>query len=187
MAATRAWVERVVVGLGLCPWAAPLLSAGGLRYVLSDAHGLIGLADELERELRRLAADPPDTPASVLIVIPSILDDWADYLDFLAFGDELLGDLGLVGQLQIASFHPDYIFEGAGAADAANYTNRSPLPLLHLLRERDVAAAVAEHPDSLEVPLRNVSLMERRGLDSMRDLLASCREQPARPTRDSDT
>src|SRR5262245_44702713 len=131
--ATRRWVSSVVIGLGLCPFAGRVFHEGKVRYAVSDAEGEAALLDDLAAELAALAS--PGGAETTLLVHPRALLDFLDYNDFLGVADRLVGSLGLSGTVQIASFHPSYRFAGSGADAAENYTNRSPHPMLHLLRE----------------------------------------------------
>jgi hypothetical protein len=119
----------------------------------------VALLGELERELLRLQAVDPEQVDTTLLIHPQVLGDFYDFNDFLAEVDELVEKLGLEGELQVASFHPDYCFAGSAADDPANYTNRSPYPMLHLLREASVTRAVDTFPDTESIPERNVELL----------------------------
>lgn len=152
---TRDWIERVVIGLDLCPFAAEPLRAGRVRIVVSGAVDPETLADELSAELMRLEREPANVLETTLLVHPLVLQDFEAFNRFLEVGDLLLEKLGLVGSLQIASFHPDYRFEGAPPDDPANATNRSPYPMLHLLREASIERATRAHPDPEGIPRRN--------------------------------
>lgn len=156
---SRQWVERVVVGLNLCPFAKKHLLQGQIRFVLCPATQEEELLAALLEEARLLLATPPEKVETTLIIHPHILSDFFAYNDFLGMADDLLEDEDLVGLVQIASFHPDYQFADAPANDLANYTNRSPYPMLHLLREESVSRAVDTYPDVEAVPARNVALL----------------------------
>ncbi len=147
LAATRAWVERAVIGLNLCPFAKAVQVKHRIRYACSDASDATALLDALRDELLRLAATPIEQIETTLLVHPWVLRDFLDYNDFLDEADALLRELDLEGTLQIASFHPRYRFAGSGEDDIENATNRSPFPCLHLLREASIDAAVAAFPE----------------------------------------
>ncbi len=164
IAATRHWIERVVIGLELCPFARSVYLREQIRYVVSGATAPEALLAELERELRFLAAADPARIDTTLLIHPDVLGDFLDYNEFLGVADEALDRLGLVGEIQIASFHPDYRFAGTRPDDPGNRTNRSPHPILHLLREASVARAVASHPDTSTLHERNIETMLRLGL-----------------------
>ena len=162
LAETREWIERVVVGLDLCPFAAEPLREERVRLRVSDARTPEHLASDLADELARLDREPPSVIETTLLIHPRVLLDFQDFNQFLDVGDLLLGRLGLVGEIQIVSFHPDYRFTGAAVDDPANATNRSPHPMLHLLREDSVAAATRTHPDAEGIPRRNAEKLRLR-------------------------
>ena len=169
----RRWVERVVVELELCPFAKRTLAQSSVRYRATQAPTGAGVLEVLRAELDRL--DQDEAIETTLIVLPRAFADFLDYNDFLDTVDELLRTGGWEGTYQIASFHPDYQFAGAAADDPANYTNRSPDPMLHILREDSLAAAIAGHPDSAAVLDRNIELLADLGVGEMRRRLHSCR------------
>jgi len=162
IAETSDWIDRVVIGLGLCPFAKPVQTKHLVRYCVTDAQSEGELLAELEQELKTLAGADPELVDTTLLIHPDALADFLDYNDFLSEADDKLQELGLDGELQIASFHPGYAFAGAPADDAANYSNRSPYPMLHLLRESSVSRAVAAFPDASSIYERNVATL--RGL-----------------------
>jgi len=162
-AATRAWLERAVIGLNLCPFAKAVHVKDQLRYVVSAATTPEALLAELESELQFLAAADPEQVEMTLLIHPQVLQDFLDYNDFLDVADAAVERLALDGELQIASFHPDYQFAGSDADDIANFSNRSPYPTLHLLRESSIDAAVATFPDAADIYERNIETLERLG------------------------
>jgi hypothetical protein len=170
--AVRHWLSRAVIGLNLCPFAKSVYVKDQVRYVVSPAMGAEDLLEELEGELRGLAdADPAQTDTTLLIV-PHALADFLTYNDFLYFAERLLRSLRLAGTLQIASFHPDYQFEGTEPDDIENYTNRAPYPILHLLREDSIARAAEAFPDAADIYERNQATMRRLGVDGYRQWMS---------------
>jgi len=166
--AVRHWLSRAVIGLNLCPFAKSVYVKDQVRYVVSPATRAEDLLEELEGELRALAdADPAQTDTTLLIV-PHALADFLAYNDFLYFAERLLRSLRLAGTLQIASFHPDYQFEGTESDDIENYTNRAPYPILHLLREDSIARAAEAFPDAADIYERNQATMRGLGIDGYR-------------------
>ncbi|MDB5905378.1 MAG: hypothetical protein JWM26_4256 [Betaproteobacteria bacterium] len=165
IAATRAWLERAVIGLGLCPFAKAVHVKNQVRYVVSDAHNKDVLLDDLEQELRTLAQASPEEIDTTLLIHPYVLHDFLEYNDFLEAADAVVEELELDGVLQVASFHPQYQFEGTAVDDITNYTNRSPYPILHLLREASVDAAVAAFPDAELIFEKNIETMNRLGIE----------------------
>ncbi|HEX5687015.1 MAG TPA: DUF1415 domain-containing protein [Ideonella sp.] len=163
IAATRDWLDKAVIGLNLCPFAKSVQAKGQVRYVLSPATTTDALLAELEHELQHLAMVDPEQTDTTLIIHPQVLHDFLDFNDFLGIADDLLERLGLEGTLQIASFHPQFQFAGTDADDISNYTNRSPCPTLHLLREASIDRAVEAFPDAEAIYERNIETMERLG------------------------
>ncbi|WP_417516823.1 DUF1415 domain-containing protein [Marinobacter sp.] len=174
--ATRKWVEDVVVGYNLCPFAKRELVRDRVRFVVSDADNEDSLLQALQTELLRLDDEPEIE--TTLLIHPHVLQSFADYNEFLDAADGLLTYLDLEGVYQIASFHPDYQFAGTESDAAENYTNRSPFPMLHLLREASLEAAIDSHPDVDGIPLRNIELMNQLGAEKMRTVLANCAKAP---------
>ncbi|MDO3720531.1 DUF1415 domain-containing protein [Marinobacter sp. chi1] len=172
VSATRQWVEDVVVGYNLCPFAKRELVRNRVRFVVSDASDEDALLQALHAELRRLD-DEPDIETTLLIH-PDVLQAFGPYNEFLDAADGLLAYLEMEGVYQIASFHPDYQFEGTEPDAAENYTNRSPYPMLHLLREASLEAAIDSYPDVDGIPERNIELMENLGAEKMRNILLGC-------------
>ena len=168
---TRRWIERVVVGLELCPFAAPVLRGEQLRIAVCEATELTELASALLDELDLLQRTPEAELATSVLVMPRALADFDDYLDFLSLAEELLAECGLEGTLQIASFHPDYCFDGVPADDVANFTNRSPYPMLHFLREAQIERALQRYPDPERIPQRNIEHLRGLGKSQMIALL----------------
>ncbi len=165
IAATRLWLERIVIGLNLCPFAKAVYVKDQVRFVLSDATTPEALVEQLAEELVLLRDTPAEQIDTTLIVHPQVLTDFLDYNDFLDNADAAIEALDLLGILQVASFHPDYQFEGVAANDASNYTNRAPFPTLHLLREDSVARAVDVYPDPDVIVERNIQTLDRIGVD----------------------
>jgi hypothetical protein len=170
IARTRRWLERAVIGLNLCPFAKAVYVKQQVRFVLSEACDGDDLLEVLHDELRLLHAADPELIDTTLIVHPHVLGDFLTYNDFLDRADGLIAELGLEGEIQIASFHPDYQFAGTAADDVSNCTNRSPFPTLHLLREASVERAVAAFPDPDAIVERNIATLEKLGTEGWRKL-----------------
>ncbi|HET9210086.1 MAG TPA: DUF1415 domain-containing protein [Thermoanaerobaculia bacterium] len=168
--ATRQWIEKAVIGLNLCPFAKPVYARDQIRFVVSEAGTPEDLLADLVDELQTLAAAEPEEIETTLLIHPRVLNDFLDYNDFLGIAEDAVADLGLEGVLQVASFHPDYQFAGTEPDDVTNYTNRSPYPTLHLLREASVEKAVASVPDASEIYERNMETLRRLGVEGWRRL-----------------
>lgn len=161
--ATRRWVERAVIGLNLCPFAKAAYVKQQVRFVLSDASTPEALLEELAEELLLLRDADPEQVDTTLIVHPDVLTDFLDYNDFLDNADAAVEALDLQGVIQVASFHPGYQFAGTMPDDISNYTNRSPYPTLHLLREASIDRAVEAFPDADVIVERNVKTLDALG------------------------
>jgi hypothetical protein len=173
IAATRHWIEKAVIGLNLCPFARAVWVKNQVRIVVSRARHIDGLLDDLDRELELLAATPPEQVDTTLIVHPTLFPDFEAFNDFLGVADEVVAEHDLEGVIQVASFHPQYQFEGSEPGDIENATNRSPFPTLHLLREDSVARAVAsEGGDADAIVARNIETLRRLGPQGWEALMA---------------
>jgi len=169
---TQHWLERAVIGLNLCPFAKAVHLKQQIRWVESPAQDADALLDDLVHELQVLAAADPEAIETTLLVHPQALTDFGDYNDFLDVVDDAIEALGLDGVLQVASFHPDYRFEGSSDDDIDNFSNRSPYPTLHLLREDSIERAVATLPDTASIYERNIETLRRLGVAGWRALLS---------------
>jgi hypothetical protein len=168
--ATRLWLERAVIGLRLCPFAEAAYRRELIRYRVSEQETTSGLLDELADELGRLHAADAAICETTLLIHPRVLGDFVDYNQFLDDADAAVLALGLEGDLQIASFHPAYQFAGNGPDDIENCTNRSPYPMLHLLREASVTRAAATFPGVADIGARNMTTLRGIGAAGWREL-----------------
>ena len=175
LAETRAWVNRAVIGLNLCPFAKAPQVKGQVRYVASAATDPAALLADLVAELERLAEAPAEKIETTLLIHPGVMTDFAEYNDFLEIVDATVEELDLDGILQVASFHPDYQFEGTAPGDVENATNRSPYPTLHLLREDSIDRAVAAFPEAEAIYETNIDTLQRLGAAGWGQLQAHCR------------
>ena len=160
---TRRWLERAVIGLNLCPFAKAVHVKQQIHYALSHAQGVNELRDELVTQLRELVNLNADVRETTLLIVPTVLRDFLDFNDFLAEAEEVLIGLDLEGVIQIASFHPDYQFAGTRTDDITNFTNRSPYPTLHLIREASIDRAVEAFPDPEAIFETNMQTLENLG------------------------
>ncbi|MFK8029302.1 MAG: DUF1415 domain-containing protein [Gammaproteobacteria bacterium] len=173
----KRWLDRLVIDHELCPFARRERARDSIRFVLCDATDEAMLLDTLEAELNGLTEQ--ENVETSLIVHPHVLGNFSDYNQFLNKADDLLDILGLAGTLQIASFHPDYQFADTSPEDASNYTNRSPYPLLHILRESSVQRAVEQHPDVDAIPDANIAKLEALGTERIQTLLKAIEKDEA--------
>jgi len=167
----RLWVKTFVVDMNLCPFAKYEVQHNRVRFATTEAITEEQLLLSLQDELALLNRDP--SVETTLLIHAHVLQDFYTYNQFLSDADKLLVEMGLKGIYQIASFHPDYQFGGTNPDDAENYTNRSPYPLLHIIREASLERAIAAYPDVDQVPVRNVALMNSLGQIKLQALFAS--------------
>ncbi|MDP1863874.1 MAG: DUF1415 domain-containing protein [Thiobacillus sp.] len=163
IAATREWLEKAVIGLNLCPFAKAVYVKNQVRIVVSGAKHLDGLLEDLDRELDFLAAADPEDVDTTLLIHPTLLPDFLDFNDFLQLVDAAVEEHELEGVIQVASFHPQFQFEGTEPDNMGNYTNRAPFTTLHLLREASIERAVAAFPEAETIFERNIETLEKLG------------------------
>lgn len=171
IAHTKAWLERAVIGLNLCPFAKAVHIKDQIRYVVSSAQTPEELVADLIRELEYLQEADPAKIDTTLLIHPDVLRNFLDYNDFLDVADAAVDELDLSGEIQVASFHPEYQFAGTDIDDISNYTNRSPYPTLHLLREASVERAVDAFPEASEIFDKNMQTLQQLGLDGWQKIL----------------
>lgn len=159
-----------MIGLKLCPFAESVYKSGRVRYRVSEHRSAIGLLDDLRAELVFLNGQDAGACETTLLIHPWALNDYIEFNDFLAVCERQVADLGLDGELQIASFHPQYRFAGTQPEDIENYTNHSPYPTLHVLREASIERALASVPDPDEIYRRNIRTLGNLGHEGWRKL-----------------
>ena len=162
--ATREWIEKAVIGLNLCPFAKSVYVKNQVRIVVSSARHIDGFLEDLDRELDHLAEVDPEVTDTTLLIHPTLFPDFLDFNDVHQIADEAVAEHDLEGVIQIASFHPDYQFEGTEPDDITNYTNRAPFPTLHLIREESLDRAVEAFPDAEMIYERNMETLRKLGL-----------------------
>ncbi len=170
IADTVRWLERAVIGLNLCPFAKGPHIKGQIHCAVSEAKGLEGLRDELIEELRALQALSAEERETTLLIVPHMLREFLDFKDFLDDADGVLQELDMEGEFQVASFHPDFQFADTEPDDITNYTNRSPYPTLHLIREASIDRAVEAFPEAEMIYEANMVTMEKLGLEGWQKL-----------------
>ena len=169
---TQIWLEKAVIGLNLCPFAKAVQIKEQIRYFVSEARTPEDLLQDLIRELEFLAEANPEKLETTLLIHPFVMTNFLDYNDFLDVADGTLEELDLDGILQIASFHPDYQFADTMPDDIENFTNRSPYPTLHLLREESIDKAVLAFPDADAIYEKNIQTMSALGVEGWHKLFA---------------
>lgn len=161
----RRWLERAVIGLNLCPFAKSVYVKNQVHIAVSQARDVPGVLEDLGRELDDLLALDAQVRDTTLLVIPRGFDDFLEFGTLVQPAQRLLRKRRLEGVLQLADFHPRFVFAGAGDEDAGNRTNRAPYPTLHLLREDSIARAVQAFPDPAAIYETNIATLERLGAD----------------------
>ncbi|MFT3978977.1 MAG: DUF1415 domain-containing protein [Ferruginibacter sp.] len=175
---TKKWITDVVIGCNFCPFAAREVKRGTVHYEVLAGDEDILLAASLS--LMQLL-DENEAIETALLILPNGFEDFEHYLDLVENVQDILEENDYEGIYQVASFHPGYMFEGSNEQDASNYTNRSPYPMLHFLRESSVSKAVDSYPDIDSVPERNIRFAQEKGLSHMQQLLAQCMLNQGRP------
>lgn len=171
IAQTKKWIVDVVVGCNFCPFAAREVKRGSIAFeVLNNASPLTVLAG-FEAAMKKL--DASAEIETLFLILPQGFDRFADYLKLLGDAERLIKKKNYEGIYQVASFHPHYLFAGSLPSDPANYTNRSPYPMLHLLREESVSKAIDSYPDTHKIPERNIAFTKEKGLAYMQALLSA--------------
>lgn len=170
--AVQQWVKTIVIDLNLCPFAADVYMRNAVRFKCSEATSAETLLLHLHDELLFISQE--DQIETTLLIHPYVLNDFDAYNQFLQYADDLLDEMKLSGQFQIASFHPDYQFADSEFNDVDNFTNRSPYPILHILDEQQLENAIATYPDTTNIPERNKKLMQKIGAEKMKGLLQAC-------------
>lgn len=169
---TKSWITNVVVGCNFCPFAGRELSRGTIHYEVLENADTEMVLGAVVKALQQLDAEPGIE--TTLLILPGSFAGFDVYLDLVEDAETLLEKEGYEGNYQLASFHPQYLFAGSGEADPANYTNRSPHPMLHFLREESVSKAVDSYPGIEDVPNRNIAFAQEKGLVFMQQLLEAC-------------
>lgn len=176
IAQTKSWVKNVIIQFNICPFANPVFQKDRIQYSVipytdteTNLQALIDACEQL---------DSHDEIETTLLIYPNTYTKFEDYLDFLALADALLIEQGYESIYQLASFHPNYCFQDAPTDDPANYTNRSPYPMLHLIREAGIEQALQNYPNPEAIPVRNIKLTRDLGLQKMQELLNNCLQEP---------
>lgn len=174
------WVDDMVVGLDLCPFAKPVVEANRLRIEVSDASNETDAAMAVMGAASHLIGVSALETSTTLVVLPRATPSFVSFLDLIEIVESLLQESGADELLQLAHFHPHYLFEGEDPDGVSHYTNRSPYPIVHILRRHELEAAIKGHPDPLSIPTRNIEVLEGLGLETIKKRLGD----PDRPTSD---
>jgi len=168
---TKNWLEKFVIGLNLCPFAKPVYIKNQVKIVLSEAKNPEALTQDLLSELMFLTGIEGDDTETTVLIHPFVLQDFGHYLDYLDFANDLLRQADVEGTLQIASFHPDYQFDETEFDDVENFTNRSPYPMLHILREDTIEKAIKTYPNVDDIPMNNIEKLKTMGKEEITKLI----------------
>jgi len=169
---TRRWLEHVIIDNNFCPFAKRELNRGSIYFHVDLQSTMEDVLFNLIEECKRL--DTTATIETTLLIYPALFRNWDDFLELLDIAQQLLIEQGYEGIYQLASFHPDYCFEGAETDDPANFTNRSPYPTLHLLRESSLEQALEHYSNPELIPEQNIKKARQLGLEKMQLLLRNC-------------
>jgi hypothetical protein len=169
-ASVRHWLETLVIGLNLCPFAAAPYRAGRVRYTVCAETEPEGIYQAFLQELDTFLQLPVAQAETGLFILSGGLQDFDAYLDMLATLEDALLEAGLEGVVQLASFHPDYVFADSTPDDPANYSNRAPYPLFHLIREQELEKVLSGYPDPEAIPQRNIERLRALGIAELRRL-----------------
>ena len=167
---TKHWLEKAVIGLNLCPFAKAVHVKNQVRLVVSHARHADDLLEELDRELDLLVATPATEIDTTLLIHPTLFEDFLDFNDFLEVAEGVVDEHELDGVVQLASFHPQFQFDGTEPDDIGNYTNRAPFAMLHLLREESVERAVEAFPEAESIFEQNIATLEKLGSEGWKAL-----------------
>ena len=171
--ATTEWLEKAVIGLNLCPFAKAPHNKGQIRIHVSFAKHLDAFLEDVDAEIRRLLDTPAETLETTLLVCATLFDDFLVFNDMLDAAEQAIEDNGATGIVQIAPFHPQFQFDGTEADDIGNYTNRSPYPTLHFIREDSIEKAAQAFPDPAVIFERNIETLQKMGLECWEKLVIS--------------
>jgi len=169
---TETWITSFIVGYNICPFAQRVVENNRIHYEVIDSINSEQCLHVVVNEFQRLDSQPEIETS--FIIIPNYLSEFEDYLDFLAIAETFLIEQNYAGIYQIASFHPKYCFEGQETTDPANYTNRSPYPMLHLIREASLEKALQSYPQPEKIPQRNIQFTRDMGIEKLQAILNKC-------------
>ena len=168
------WLEKTIIGFNFCPFAKKEFLNKSIHYEVVDESNTQEQLFALSHELKRL--DESSEIETTLFILPVGLESFFDYLDFLELANDLNIELGYEGTYQLASFHPDYCFADAKQDAPANYTNRSPVAIIHIIRESSLERVLAHYSNPEEIPVRNISMAEEKGIQVFEDILKGCKK-----------
>lgn len=171
--ATQKWLTSFVIAYNICPFARPVYEQNAIRYQVFHGESLEECLEALVAECSHLDNQP--STETTLLIFAETCRDFDDFLDLIAIAEQLLADQGYEGVYQLASFHPDYCFAESDGDDPANYTNRSPYPMLHIIREASIERALQNYRNPEDIPERNIELTRKLGTEKLQTLVAACK------------
>jgi len=180
---TQCWLKNIIIGLNFCPFAEREFKKNSIRYWVSDDANLESALHALAAEFQYL--DQHAATETSLLIFSASMIEFDDFLELIEYANELLDDLGYRGIYQLAHFHPQYCFAGCEPADASNYTNRSPYPILHIIREKSLQHAIENHPNPDAIPDTNIKLAKQLGADKLQGMLNTCKDNPIDSLKDN--
>jgi len=169
---TKKWLSTVIIKYSICPFAKREHDNNRIHYEVIESKSLESQLEQLILQCEAL--DDDKNRETSLLIFPNALSDFEGYLDVVEISNELMTKQGYEGIYQLASFHPQYRFADSPIDDASNYTNRSPYPMLHILREESIEKVLTNYPNPEEIPERNIKLTQDLGLQEMKKLLSDC-------------
>jgi hypothetical protein len=172
---TQYWLDNVIIAHNICPFAKRERDKGGISFVLEETSDVAQALENLLLECQRLDENP--AIETILLIFSQIGQDFYQYLDFLDIANQLLIDQTYEGVYQLASFHPDYCFSGSEEDDPANFTNRSPHPTIHIIREASLTSALQHYKNPENIPKRNIQYCQKLGLQKMQQMWSECLKQ----------
>ncbi|MGH1336892.1 MAG: DUF1415 domain-containing protein [Aureispira sp.] len=169
---TKKWLEKIVIGFNFCPFARRIWLQNKVLYQVCPTTDVAAILQAFIKACQEL--EEQDEIETTLLIVPEGLEEFETYLGVVEMAENLLEEMGYTGVYQVASFHPDYVFGGSTPQDPSNYTNRSPYPMLHLLREESIERALEHYEDPEGIPERNIALANSKTLATWKNLLAAC-------------
>ncbi|MEM8525312.1 MAG: DUF1415 domain-containing protein [Bacteroidota bacterium] len=166
---TQSWLQAFVIGMNFCPFAKVPFDQNRIQYLVEESTDLKEIVSTVGDAMHNLMATSETEIETSLIILPNVLPDFMEYLNFVDVLQDFLEEAKLEGNLQIATFHPEYQFANTTPHDAENYTNRSPYPMIHLLREKSVSRAIDHYPDVYDIPEKNIERLEQIGAEAIKN------------------
>ena len=172
--ATKLWLERVIIEFNFCPFAKKEFVNNTIAYIESDKIKIVDALEDLIMQCYKMREQ--EEIETSLVIFPKSFQNFDHFLDLVDYANELIADSGMEGEFQLATFHPHYCFEGEAQEDASNYTNRSPYPMLHIIREQSLERVLAVYPEPETIPENNIALAREKGGDYFKSLMMAIKQ-----------